>query len=344
MLKVVVSGLGRVAWRYHLPTIQNDKRFRLLAVSDPVAERRREAEETYPGLHTYADFQEMLAAEPSADMAVIASPTMFHREQSIAALERGLAVFLEKPMCESYEAAQEVARAVERCHGKLMLYQPYRNRPEFIAFRDRVRGKLGTITHSRRVMGYFNRRNDWQSRSDCGGGVLNNQGAHFIDQFLAAFGPGPVKVKGSVLQRTVSVGDAEDLVNALLVAPSGVTGFVEINFGSAARCDSWDVFGTLGAARFDAGTQDWLLTYVEPGTLPELTLQETLAAQGRAYSQEGDIPWITERIALDDAASPSYYDHVYNYFAEGATPFVPLSESLELMRILNECRRRAAEE
>ena len=344
MLKVVVSGLGRVAWRYHLPTIWQDKRFQLAAVSDPVAERRREAEETYPGLHTYADFQEMLDAEPSADMAVIASPTLFHREQTIAALERGVAVFLEKPMCESYEAALEVARAAERTGAKLLVYQPHRNRPEFIAFRDRVREKLGTITHSRRIMGYFNRRNDWQSRSNCGGGALNNQGAHFIDQFLAAFGPGPIKVKGAVLQRTVAVGDAEDLVNALLVAPSGVTGFVEINFGSAARSDSWEVFGTLGAARFSAEANAWDVTYVNPGTLPEFAMQTTLAAQGRAYSQEGDIPWITEHIALDEVTAPSYYDHVYDYFAQGATSFVPLSESMELMRILKECRRRAEED
>jgi len=339
MLKVVVSGLGRVAWRYHLPTIWEDKRFQLLAVSDPVAERRREAEETYPGIRSYADFHAMLAAEPDADMAVIASPTMFHREQSVAALEHNLAVFLEKPMCESYEAAREIEQTVARTGGKFMLYQPHRNRPEFLAFRDQVRGKLGTVNHSCRISSTFNRRNDWQSRRDCGGGVLNNQGAHFIDQFLAAFGPGPVKVKGAVLQRTVSVGDAEDLVNALLVAPSGVTGFVEINYGSAVRCDSWEVFGTLGYARFDGMAQEWCLTYVKPGTLPELSLQTALAAKDRAYSQEGDIPWIRERIALDTAAAPCYYDHVYDYFAEGKAPFVPLSESMELMRILRDCRR-----
>ena len=113
MINVVVSGLGRIAWRYHLPKIKEDPRFNLLAISDPVEERRNESACEYPGIRTYADYDEMLAAEKDADMAVIASPTMFHKPQSIAALERGLMVFLEKPMCESLAAAQEVAEAVK---------------------------------------------------------------------------------------------------------------------------------------------------------------------------------------------------------------------------------------
>jgi len=344
MINVVVSGLGRVAWRYHLPEIRNDDRFRLLAVSDPVEERRQEALAEYPGIHAYADFNEMLAAEPTAQLAVIASPTPFHEEQSVAALQRGIAVFLEKPMCASYASAQAVATAVASTGGKLMLYQPHRNRSEFVVFNEQVRPKLGTITHSRRILARFNRRNDWQSRSALGGGMLNNYGAHYIDQFLAAFGPGPVKVKGALLQRTVGIGDAEDLVNVLLESPSGVTGNVEINLGSAEPEDSWKVCGTLGSAFFNELTRTWEIKYVEPGTLPDLAMQPTLAAQDRAYSVETQIPWKQELITLDTIQPISYYSHVYDYVALGKAPFVPLSESMELMRILNTCRTLAAKE
>ena len=342
MLNVLVSGLGRVAWRYHIPTIQEDSRFNLLAVADPLEERLQEARQNYPGIRTYADFNEMLAKETAADLVVIASPTMYHREQSIAALERGLGVFLEKPMCESLEAAMQVASAVERTKGKLMLYQPHRNYQEYVVFQQRVRCKLGQITHSRRILTRYNRRNDWQSRAACGGGMLNNYGAHYIDQFLAAFGPGPVKIKGALLQRTVGIGDAEDLVNVLLEAPSGITGNVEINLGCAESEDSWQVCGTLGSARFSVADKCWKLTYVKPGTLHDLTLQNGLAAQDRAYSQEGNIPWIQESIPLEPLVTfASYYNYVHDYFAESKPPFVPLAESIELMRILNECRQMA---
>ena len=341
MINVVVSGLGRIAWRYHLPQIKADQRFNLLAVSDPVEERRNEAAAEYPGIRTYADFEEMLAAENTADMAVIASPTMFHKPQTIAALERGLMVFLEKPMCESLESAQEVADAVKRANGKLMLYQPHRNWGEYLMFQDKVRHKLGTITHSRRVLEFYNRRNDWQSRVDCGGGMLNNYGAHYIDQFLAAFG-GEIEVKGAVMQRTVGIGDAEDLVSVLLQSSSGVSGTVEINLGSAVRSDTWEVFGTLGCAKYCAAAKSWVITYIEPGTLPELEMQQTLAAQDRAYSIENNIPWITETLPCDTWDVPSYYNYIYDYIAEDKAPYVPLSESMELMRILNDCRNKAA--
>ena len=341
MINVIVSGLGRIAWRYHLPKIKEDPRFNLLAISDPMEERRNEAAAEYPGINTYADYDQMLAAEKTADMVVIASPTMFHKPQTIAALERNLMVFLEKPMCESLESAQEVADAVKRTNGKLMLYQPHRNWGEYLMFQNKVRHKLGTITHSRRVLEFYNRRNDWQSRVDCGGGMLNNYGAHYIDQFLAAFG-GPVEVKGAVMQRTVGIGDAEDLVSVLLQSPSGVSGTVELNLGAAARSDTWEVFGTLGSAKYCAAAKSWVITYIEPGTLPELQMQQTLAAQDRAYSLETNIPWITETLECDTWDVPSYYNYIYDYFADNKVPYVPLSESMELMRILDDCRKKAA--
>ena len=341
MINVIVSGLGRIAWRYHLPKIKEDPRFNLLAISDPMEERRNEAAAEYPGINTYADYDQMLAAEKTADMVVIASPTMFHKPQTIAALERNLMVFLEKPMCESLESAQEVADAAKRTNGKLMLYQPHRNWGEYLMFQNKVRHKLGTITHSRRVLEFYNRRNDWQSRVDCGGGMLNNYGAHYIDQFLAAFG-GPVEVKGAVMQRTVGIGDAEDLVSVLLRSSSGVSGTVEINLGAAARSDTWEVFGTLGSAKYCAAAKSWVITYIEPGTLPELQMQQTLAAQDRAYSLETNIPWITETLECDTWDVPSYYNYIYDYFADNKVPYVPLSESMELMRILDDCRKKAA--
>lgn len=344
MINVVVSGLGRIAWRYHLPMIQKDERFNLLAVSDPVESRRQEAAAEYPGIRTYADFEEMLAHEPTANMAVIASPTLFHKDQSVAALERGLNVFLEKPMCESLEAAQVVADTARRTGGKIMLYQPHRNWGEYLIFQKSVRQKLGRITHSRRILEFYNRRNDWQSRIDCGGGMLNNYGAHYIDQFLAAFGPGPLKVKGALMQRTVGIGDAEDLVSVLLESPSGVSGSVEINLGAAAKTDSWEVFGTLGSARYCEADKSWVITYIEPGTLPELDMQQTMAARDRAYSLESNIPWKTETLPAERWDVPSYYNYIYEYFAENKPAYVPLSESMELMRILADCRKKATME
>ena len=340
-LNVILSGLGRISWDFHLPFLTKDPRFHLLAVADPLDERRQEALAAHPELRVYDDFKHMCEMEKTADLAVLASPTLFHREQAEYAMRRNIAVFMEKPMCESYVSARAVLLAAKETSCRIMVYQPHRVRGEFLTFQSSVRGKLGRIFHSRRSYATFNRRNDWQSRRACGGGMLNNYGAHYIDQFLAAFGPGPVMVQGVSLKHTVGIGDAEDLVNVLLQTRTGITGAVDINLGSAFDEDSWTVWGEFGTAHWTNASKVWKLRRVEPGTLPKLTLQEGLAAQNRSYSLEGEIPWIEETVPVIPVDPAVYYDHVYEYFAEGGEPFLPLEESAELIRILSECRKNA---
>ena len=337
-MKVLVSGLGRIAWPYHLPMLEKDERFELIAVADPSAERCSEAVQQYPQINTYSDYDAMLEAEKSADMVVIASPTMFHLPQTVAALERKLAVFLEKPMCESWDSACKLADAVKKYQGKVMLYQPHRANQQTLLLKNEIIPKLGKINHAKRVLSLFNRRNDWQSRKDCGGGMLNNYGAHYIDQFMCVFGSGKLKIEGCMMRRTVGIGDAEDLVDVLMVNEHDISCNLEINLGSADFIDSWDVYGSLGSAHWDNKLDHWQIAYVEPGTLPELDMQQTLAAQNRSYSLEGSIPWIRETVALDSIEPVDFYDCIYKYFVEDKMAFVPFEESMRLMKALHDCR------
>ena len=168
--------------------------------------------------------------------------------------------------------------------------------------------------------------------------MLNNYGAHYIDQFMCVFGSGKLEIEGCMMRRTVGIGDAEDLVDVLMVNENGVSCNLEINLGSADFIDSWDVYGTLGSAHWDNKLDHWQIAYVKPGTLPELDMQQTLAAQDRSYSLEGSIPWIRETVALDSIEQVDFYDCIYKYFAEDKPAFVPFEESMRLMKALNDCR------
>ena len=339
-LNVIVSGLGRIAWKYHIPHIMAHEGFRLLAVADPMMERLDEATAMWPGIRAYSSFHEMCDVETSADMAVIASPTLFHKEQTLVAFQHGLGVFLEKPMCANLSDAQILADTSRAIGCKLMLYQPHRTRGEFITLNSTIRDKLGTIFHCRRVVSMFDRRNDWQSRTSCGGGMLNNYGAHFIDQFLAAFGS-PLSVRGASMKHIVGIGDAEDFVNIMMQAPSGVTCSLEISLCNPDFEDSWTIFGSLGKATWNLTDEKGRIKTVRPEMLKKLELQKTQAADGRAYSQEGQIPWLEEEVSTRDFPQTDYYNHIHAYFSEGATPFVPLEETMEVMRVMEECRRLA---
>ncbi len=338
-LKTVVSGLGRIAWQYHLPLLAADPAFRLAAASDPVAERRLEAETAYPGLTAYESFETMIERE-KPDLLVLASPTLFHAPQAIYAMERGADVFCEKPLADDFENARAMADCAARNRRKLMVYQPLRVLPDFLALREILdSGKLGRVFLSHQVCHLYNRRTDWQSRLDCGGGMLNNYGAHYIDQFLAMFGGAPLAVDGGQRLRAVGAGDADDVVTLLLRNRDNVAGRIDINLAAAFKEHSWTVSGSRGTARFVEGENQWRLRYLDPGELPALELQEGLAATNRKYVLETGLPWREETIAVAPPDRTKFYAGMKQYFIDGGAPPVPLEETLELMRVISECRK-----
>ena len=129
-MKVVVSGLGRISWGYHLPQLAERSDFELLAVADPMADRCREAVEKFKVPRTYADCGEMIAKERDADLLVLTSPTCFHADQAVYALEHGVDVFCEKPLAGNLAEAERMVAAMRRNGRRMMVFQPHRVRPE----------------------------------------------------------------------------------------------------------------------------------------------------------------------------------------------------------------------
>lgn len=99
----------------------------LAAVADQEESLRRRAEETCPGLATFADYRELLEAD--LDAVVVATPAQTHHEIAKAFLEHGKDVLVEKPMTlTTYDAGDLVATADHTGQllmvGHLLLYDP----------------------------------------------------------------------------------------------------------------------------------------------------------------------------------------------------------------------------
>lgn len=339
-LKVIVAGLGRIAWQYHLPEIVKHEHFELLAVADPLADRLKEAKETFQVPRTYESFDAMLAGEPEANLLVLTSPTCFHFDQAMAAMKRGLDVFCEKPLAGCLEEGERMVEAMNKLGRKLMVYQPHRIRPETLTLLDILEsGLLGEVFMTRRVCAHYSRRNDWQSQLSLGGGMLNNYGAHFIDQFMYVFGQEPYRVGNCELRRVVSSGDADDVAKITLVAGNGVIGDLDINMAAAIPDNSWVVYGSRGEAKL--ASDCWHVKYIREEDLPELPLQGSMAAQGRQYASEGALPWQEKTFSFPPKNDSLFYDYAYDYFALNRPPFVPVETTLNLMRINAACRKLA---
>ena len=345
-LKTAVIGLGRIGWNLHIPQILRRKdMFTLVGVVDVSQERLDEAKQVY-GVNGYTDIATLVEKE-KPDLVVIASPTHLHREHACTALKLGCDVFCDKPLSTDYENACAIAQCAEECGRKLMVYQPHRagataNHIKAIL----ATGKLGKLSTIKCNISTYVRRSDWQAFKKFGGGMLNNYGAHHIDELLYITGD-RVKQVRCLKNCVITAGDADDVVKVLFKTENNVILDMDIDQASALQDLPWMVCGSTGAMLYkkDADGKEYFhLRYYDPAAVPEITASEALAAANRSYNNDVAIPWVEEDIPLDPSCAIDFYNQVYAYFGLDEAPFVPIGDTLEVMRLLQLCHENAEQE
>jgi len=338
-LRTALIGLGRIGWKFHLPNIVRHPGFELIAVVDPSEERLKEADTEYR-VKGYQDYRQLLDSE-KLDVVVIASPTPFHADQAIAAFDSGCDVFCEKPLTASLQDTDRIIASMRSNHRKLMVYQPHRGMAPIVALRDVLKEDLiGRIYLIKRTHTGYQLRNDWQAFRKYGGGMLNNYGAHFIDQLLSLSGRN-VKKASCWLRSEASLGDAEDVVKALLECDDGLLLDLEINMATAVQMPPWFILGKTGAIVQDEQNKSWKIRYFRDSELGEIATQEGLAAEQRSYGCGVTIPWREVLRSYEHYAPVDHYQKLYEHIALNRDPFVPIEQTRELMRVIEECRRVA---
>jgi Oxidoreductase family, NAD-binding Rossmann fold len=118
-LRIGVVGGGLVAQAMHLHYLKHQtERFDLVALAEPSATVRESLKQLYNLEAAYADYRELLEGT-KLDGIVICSPSQTHAEVTLAALDRGLHVFVEKPMCITLADADRIVEARDRT-GKVV--------------------------------------------------------------------------------------------------------------------------------------------------------------------------------------------------------------------------------
>jgi predicted dehydrogenase len=140
-IRLAIIGAGGVTQSKHLPAI-----WRLRTIWEPVevpavAKRNerdgRKVAELY-GCRWYADYKELLNNE-ALDGVIVATPDDLHHEHTLACLERGLPVLVEKPITRSLAHAEELCRVADEKNVPLMTVSnkrcspPYRRARRLIA-------------------------------------------------------------------------------------------------------------------------------------------------------------------------------------------------------------------
>ena len=135
-----LAGLDGIGWRR---SPRADWR-EIAAIADPVAGFADEARNLLPD----ADLVDSLDAllEVGVDGVVIATPSALHAEQAIAALERGVAVFCQKPLGRNEIETQRVIDAARAANLLLGVDLSYRHMAQANKICELIQsGELGEV-------------------------------------------------------------------------------------------------------------------------------------------------------------------------------------------------------
>ena len=147
-LRVGVIGLGEVAQIVHLPIIESlPDQFELTAVCDISSTLLKRIGDRYGVEKRYNNAAQMLEGEPM-DCVLVLNSDEYHAECVIAALDRGVHVLVEKPMCLNPREAHDIIAARDRSGCVVMVGYMRRFAPAFEAAKKQL-DRLGPVNYVR---------------------------------------------------------------------------------------------------------------------------------------------------------------------------------------------------
>ncbi|WP_137390558.1 Gfo/Idh/MocA family protein [Rhodoligotrophos defluvii] len=193
-------GIGWIG-RHRMEAIAEAGIAEIVGIADPSAEMLEAAQALATDAVMAADLDSLLDLE--LDGVVIATPSALHAEQSIAALERGTAVFCQKPLGRTAREVEMVLAAARRADRLLAVDFSYRFTEGMRRVRDLVQsGELGEIYAVELVFhnAYGPDKSWFYDPALSGGGCVMDLGVHLVDLALWTLDfPGVAEVNGHLL-------------------------------------------------------------------------------------------------------------------------------------------------
>lgn len=334
-IQIAVIGTGSIS-AMHLQSYKNNPNTTLYAVCDLNEERAKQAAEKYGATKVFTDYRELLA-DPVIDAVSICTWNNTHAEISIAALDAGKYVLVEKPLCRTVEEALLVQEAVERS-GKLLqvgFVRRYDANAQLLrSMADR--GEFGEIYYAKASnMRRLGNPGGWFSDIErSGGGPLIDIGVHIIDLCWYMMGrPKAVSVSANTYKklgnrsnvRNLSFYQAadydaekntvEDMANALIRFENGASLLIDVSFTLHAKDNDSAVklFGEKGGFEID------------PKTVIVTEQNDTIV---NIYPQT-DHPGFHF-----DSAFQNEVNHFAECISNNSQPISPVQDGVEIMKIL----------
>ena len=275
-----IIGAGVIS-AYHATAIEAQPDAKIVAVASR-GRAKAEAFAAQHGCEVIDDWHDMIRRDDIHAVS-ICTPSGLHAEQSIAAVQAGKHVMVEKPMAINLRDATEMIRAARDNGVKLgVIYQLRTGKAPTRVKKAVEDGTFGKIVFGDASIKYWRNQAYYDSASwrgtwaMDGGGCTMNQGSHGIDLLLYMMGDvEKVYARVDTVAHDIEV---EDLAIAILTYKNGAYGRVQtataVNPGQGNR---FEINGTHGSAVL---TEDTLISWAVSDSR-EVLAEETIAPINR---------------------------------------------------------------
>ena len=230
-MKILMMGLGSIGQRHvrNIRRVLGDKaeilayrtRGSRICFTDKLEIREGVDLESEYNIKSYTDMDEALGAKP--DAVFITNITSRHIECALKAAEAGCHIFMEKPLGDSLDGAEELQRLVKE--KDLVFFMGFQNRyhPCIKKVKETLdKGDLGRVVYgecefSERLTTmhrYEDYRGTYMARKDMGGGPVFNLLMHDLDIIRYLFGT-PAKVSSLLSKVSDLEIDVEEAANGI---------------------------------------------------------------------------------------------------------------------------------
>ena len=255
VFRVSVIGTGAIAQVVHLPTLTQLPGVKIVSLCD-VDTAKGQALANRFGIPRVCPAEADVFADPEVDGVVICAPSLQHEPLSIAALEAGKHVLVEKPLALTSAGAARVVAAAEKADRTLMVAMNNRYRPDVVALKPFLTGgELGETFFMKGAA--LNRkvrhvRPTWRHRpTTAGGGALMDLGVQTLDLCLWLLDYPPVRRVHAHAHPGENM-EVEDSAIATFELDDGCVVYVEVTWSLQAQRDRHylQLLATRGSAAF----------------------------------------------------------------------------------------------
>jgi predicted dehydrogenase len=225
-LRFGIIGIGVRCWQHIERINRNRDTCEILAICDVRQDRLEHGLSISEGTPaTYTDFRELLE-HPGLNVVLVATTHDQHAPMSIAAMEVGCDVMVEKPMATTVAECEAMNAAAEREGRILMVAEQHR----YIAVNRKVKalieaGELGKVIciAAPAFRGPWAETKPWLNTFATSGGGLLSESCHDLDAFHWILGSRAVRVAGFGGTAVFEGQDTLDNIQLVYEFENGVT-------------------------------------------------------------------------------------------------------------------------